>query len=296
MTMRLESAGLYELSDVDYFADPCPKPSLTQSIAKTLLTRSPMHAAWEHPRLNPVFELNTDKKFDLGNIAHALLLGRGRDFALVDAEDWRTKAAREDRERAIKSGKIPVLTKLLKTAEEMVDVAREQLRACSVTWAEGRDVKSEATIVWQEDDIWLRSKLDRLVFTKRGATVMDYKTTGISAAEDAMSARIYDQGWDIQAAMHARGLASLYPLMAGCTTHLFIVQETFKPYALSVVEMPESVMTGGAKRLQRAIDTWTDCLKANRWPSYATTVRQLHYPDWALRRLEMDTMATEAAE
>ncbi len=34
-----------------YFADPAAQPSLTQSIAKILIEKSPLHAWHEHPRL-----------------------------------------------------------------------------------------------------------------------------------------------------------------------------------------------------------------------------------------------------
>jgi hypothetical protein len=81
MTMRITQPGIYlDMSAVDYFADPCPSPSLTQSVAKRLIDRSPLHAWTIHPRLNPAFEADDPTKYDIGNIAHRLLLGRGKEL------------------------------------------------------------------------------------------------------------------------------------------------------------------------------------------------------------------------
>ena len=97
----ITAPGIYTDFPVDqYRADPCPQPSLTQSIAKVILDHSPLHAWHAHPRLNPRFVQDEEKKFDIGNTAHALLIGRGKSIAVIDADDWRTKAAKEAREAA----------------------------------------------------------------------------------------------------------------------------------------------------------------------------------------------------
>jgi PDDEXK-like domain of unknown function (DUF3799) len=307
----IKEPGLYEITDDQYFSDPCPQPSLTQSIAKILLSRSPMHAAHAHPRINPHYVADDDKKFDLGNICHAHLMGRGRDFHLVDADDWRTKAAQEERKRAIARGQLPVLRKVMVQGLAMHHAVTEAISECSIGWQVPTGVKSEATMIWRErgdlmesgprrrsnkkqKHIWLRTKMDRVVFSGNRVTVYDYKTTAMSAAESDVGHRLYDSGWDIQAAMHSRGLVALHPLMAGCTKHIFIVQETKPPYACNLFELPESVLTGGRLRLQKAVTIWSDCIKRNEWPGYTKEVRPIFYPDWTLKRLEAEGFATEA--
>jgi hypothetical protein len=104
--MKIDRPGIYPgISDADYRADPCPVPSLTQSLCKVILAGSPKHAWTESPRLNPNFEPDDDAKFDVGNASHRLVLGRGKDFEIVDAADWRTKAAQEARETRRSSAK-----------------------------------------------------------------------------------------------------------------------------------------------------------------------------------------------
>jgi hypothetical protein len=77
--MIADKPGLYYGIDVnDYLADPCPDASLNASTAKILYEQSPRHAKHFHPRLNPKFRPGDDKKFDIPNVAHMLMLGRGR--------------------------------------------------------------------------------------------------------------------------------------------------------------------------------------------------------------------------
>src|SRR4051812_46738879 len=98
---KITAPGIYlDVAANDYHADPCPAPSLTQSVAKILLAKSPLHAWHAHPRLNPDYQHNDDTKFDVGNIAHKMLLGRGKQIEVLEFDDWRTKAAKEAREKA----------------------------------------------------------------------------------------------------------------------------------------------------------------------------------------------------
>jgi hypothetical protein len=129
---------------------PCPAPSLTQSVAKILLEKSPLHAWHAHPRLNPDYQHDDATKFDIGNIAHKMLLGRGKEIVVLeDFDDWRTKAAKEAREEAAAAGKLAVLGKHAARADRMVNAAREQLElrgsaTCSAptatakSWSRGR--------------------------------------------------------------------------------------------------------------------------------------------------------------
>jgi hypothetical protein len=80
-------------------------------VAKILLDRSPLHAWHAHPRLNPDYRHDDDTKFDVGNIAHKLMLGRGKDIVVLEFDDWRTKAAKDAREAAAAAGKLAVLGK-----------------------------------------------------------------------------------------------------------------------------------------------------------------------------------------
>ena len=95
--------GIYTMTAQDYHAGPCPAPELSNSLIKVLLGQSPLHAWTKHPKLNPGFRQYESDKFDRGTAAHSMLLEGEDNIVIVDAEDWRTKAAKEAREAARKA-------------------------------------------------------------------------------------------------------------------------------------------------------------------------------------------------
>ena len=80
----IETAGVYQMPAEEYHADPCPEPSLSASLIKTLLARSPLHAWHEHPRLNPNVVKEERKEYDRGSAAHALLLEGEDRMAVIE--------------------------------------------------------------------------------------------------------------------------------------------------------------------------------------------------------------------
>jgi hypothetical protein len=236
--MKIDRPGIYPgISDADYRADPCPVPSLTQSLCKVILAGSPKHAWTESPRLNPNFETDDDAKFDVGNASHRLVLGRGKDFEIVDAADWRTKAAQEARETAAAVGKIGILKHQFERAVTMSEAAAVQLKRHkdSDAFTNG---DAEVMIAWEEDGIWFRALVDWLHKDLR--TIDDFKTTGMSVADHVIGHRAVGGGWHLQAAFIERGLDILDPPGAGRRLFRFVAQEDYPPHALNVMHMSEA--------------------------------------------------------
>lgn len=294
----IEAPGIFlDMLECEYRRDPFPLPSLTQSIAKILLAKSPLHAWHAHPRLNPDFRPDDDTKFDVGNIAHKLLIGRGKEIELLEGfDDWRKKEAKEKREEAAMVGKIAVLGKHYALADRMVKAAREQLelRGLENLFADGHG-HGEVCVAWQEGPIWLRQLIDWL---SSDATIFaDYKTTDMSAAPDGLGRMMSNMGWHIQASMGERGLDIVDPDNAGRRTFLFVVQETEKPYALNVVEVSEAWLTIGRQQLGRAVEMWADCMSTDRWPGYPSEVVMPDMPGWLEAQYlnsALDAVATRA--
>lgn len=284
--LRIDKPGIYyDMDPADYYADPCDKPSLTQSIAKILLNRSPAHAALEHPRLRPPPEEDEEaEKYSrakaIGCAAHAYLIGRGKDIAVGGFKDWRSRDAQAFRLEAESTGKNVILAKHNKAALEMVACAQYQIEAAGLASAFWIG-KGEVVLVWKEGPIWFRTMIDWL----EGTTVCsDYKTGGVSFNPLDIDAKLVEDGWDIQAAMHERGLDALDPSGIGRRKFYFIAQENSPPYALTPVVLPEAVMTMGRKKLQHAVDIWADCIANNRWPAYPARIHVAQYPGWAETR------------
>lgn len=268
----------FDMPSADYFADPCPEPSLTQSIAKVLLAQSPGHARLEHPRLNPQPPQPEEyaAALAIGNAAHALMCGRGKDVVILEHDNFRTKAAQEQRDEISASGKTPILAKHHARAKAMVYAARNQLDAAG--WIDAfYKGRGEVVLAWQEEGIWLRTMVDWIELAGHAS---DYKTTGMSVAPQNIGRLAVDAGWDVQAAMHERALNALEPKLAGRRRFRFIAQENFEPYALVPVELSEHWLTMGRKKLEFAISIWRRCIDNDEWPLYPSEPITPEYPGW----------------
>jgi hypothetical protein len=280
--MRISEAGIYrDVSATDYFSDPCPAPSLTQSIAKILIERSPAHARLAHPRLAPpATEEDAVEPYSaakaIGNAAHLLMTRRGKDVVEGAFDDWRTKEAKLLRDAALANGHTPILSKHLARAHEMVRAAAGQLMSA----------EHENAFVLGHGG----TMIDWLIDTRRA---YDLKTTGLSVAPHVAVERPSLEGWDIQAAMFERGLDALDPDGAGRREFVFINQENAPPYALVPVRISEFDLEMGRRKLQHAVEIWSRCMATNTWPLYPSETITSHprpYTEarWLERELEHD--------
>ena len=115
--------GLYgHVPEDEYHAD---RESLSVSGAKDLL-RAPALYQW---RLDHAEEHDY---FDFGSAAHAYLLGAGRPVESVDAADWRSAAARAERDRIRDEGSIPVLLQEWVRIQDMADAISHHRMASSL--------------------------------------------------------------------------------------------------------------------------------------------------------------------
>jgi len=280
MIGRIANPGCYpQVTAAAYFADPCPLPSLTQSLCKILLERSALHAWTAHPRLNPNYAPSDDTGFDIPNIAHRLLIGRGKEVSVLPEEyaDWRKRDARMLRAGGEAVGKLVVLAKHHAVAQAMARAARATLEDRALGWLFGPGGDGECMLAWYERATWCRQLLDWLSSDR--TVYCDYKTTAASAAPHALARRMVENGWAIQAAFAERGLATLFG--PGKRRFLFVTQEVSPPYALTVAELSEAVLTMGRKQVQAALALWERCLADNRWPAYPHDIVWPEYPAWA---------------
>lgn len=279
--MKIDKPGtFFDFDTADYFADPCPVPSLTQSVAKTIIEKSPRHAMLEHPRLAPLSDGDDEaekyvKAQAIGNAAHEMLLGRGKQVAVLDFDAFRSKEAKQSRDEAAAAGKVPILAKHFEQAEAMVEAARPQIAAISGCEAAFIDGRAEVVVANCEGETWLRSMIDWMETPRR---LWDLKTTGMVAAPWGIGRMMVDAGWDVQAAMQERILDVLDPDGAGRRTFRFVCVENEPPFAATVSELTESVMTMGRKKLTYAIDLWQRCMASGDWPAYPAEIILPEYP------------------
>lgn len=271
----ISQPGIYSIPASEYHSDPCMEPSLSASIAKTLLTQSPWHAKHEHPRLNPALVREESEAFDLGTAAHAYLLEGVSSFEVIDAENFLTKDARAKRDAARLAGKTPILARRLADVKAMAEAAWVQLAAHEAMPEPFKKGKPEQTLVWQEGPIWCRARVDWL--HESGAYMDDLKTSSASANPDDWTRTLFGAGYDIQAAFYLRGLKALTGQDA---TFRFVVQENYAPFALSVIALAPDALALAERKVRRAIELWRACLDCDLFPGYPTQICYAELPPW----------------
>lgn len=274
--MRIDRPGVYEMSAEDYHADPCEAPSLSSSVAKLLINSTPLHAWTAHPRLNPDAEREDEERFDLGNACHSLILHDPKKFEIIDAPDWRTKQAKDQREAARECGKIPLLAEQWTRVQAMAHSLRLQLARHQDARNAFTNGKPEQTLIWREGETWCRARLDWL--PNAGNFFDDYKSTVVGADPDAFSRNLFNLGYDVQDAFYTRGIRALG--LCEKPAFRFIVQETQAPHAISVVALMPSAVDLAAHKVARAIDIWQTCMRTGYWPGYPLRTCYVEAPAW----------------
>ena len=288
----IDRPGIYDLTMAEYLADPVgPAPSLSASIAHLLISRSPAHAKRQHPRLTPDYIAEESDAFDLGTAAHAYVLEGGFNLEIIDALDWRTQAARAARDAARAAGKTPVLAHRFVLVQAMAEAAREQLARHAARPIPLTNGQAERTLVWQEEGVWCRARLDWLHADHR--VLDDYKTCQ-NANPEAFTRSLFAFGYSVQAAFYLRGMAAVFGEAE--RAFRFIAQETSPPYALAVMALAPDAMVLAEKQVQMALKLWRECLSSGEWPSYEPRIAYADVPAWIEAAwLAKEVRAEEAA-
>jgi hypothetical protein len=176
------------------------------------------------------------------------VLGRGKDFEIVDAADWRTKAAQEARETAAAVGKIGILKHQFERAVTMSEAAAVQLKRHkdSDAFTNG---DAEVMIAWEEDGIWFRALVDWLHKDLRTIDdLQDHRHVGRRSRHRASRRRprLASAG-----GFHRARSRRLDPPGAGRRLFRFVGQEDYPPHALNVMHMSEYVADDGPQADRR---------------------------------------------
>jgi hypothetical protein len=264
---------------VTYHADTFgPVPSLSASIAHVLDSRSPQHAFSQHPRLGGAPRRVSDT-MDRGTLAHRLLLDAGPEVVVVAADDWRTKAAKEERDEARSRGAVPVLVEDYDAASEVADMLRQRFADLGIVL----DGKSEVVALWTEvaDDgteVQCKGMIDHL----KTPIFYDLKSTR-DAHPNACVRSIDTYGYAIQHAAYSSGLAKIRPEFAGRIDGVFVFFELELPFAVFPTRLSGQFRELGARRWRRAVNAWARCLREDRWPGYAEEIVTSEPTPWAMK-------------
>lgn len=258
-----------DLPETEYHAHP----ALSSSGARKLLPPScPAVFAWE--RDNPP---EPKAVFDLGSAAHKLVLGAGLPIRVIDAKDWRTKAAQEQRDAARACDEIPLLTHEHETVRGMAaalgchPVARQLFE----------DGTPEVSLFWRDgrSGVECRARADWFTTNALGEPVIvDYKTCA-SADPRAVARSVASYGYNVQQAWYVEGAVATG--LAEDPGFLFVFQEKSPPYPVTVVALDREAVRVGTVRARRARSIYAECVASGEWPGYSDEVVRLSLPIWA---------------
>lgn len=264
--------GVYgDLSDEAYHADPVPAGSLSSSGAKALLPPS-CPATYAYEREHPVYKA----EYDLGHAAHLMVLGTGPELWVVDADNWQTKKAREDRDTARADGQVPLLAADYDTVQAMALALRQHPEAGSLFDPFGA---AEQSMFWVDDEtgVWCRGRVDWL-----GEDIVDYKTTTDVSLEHIrweIAKRHYHQ----QADWYLTGAAKL-GAVGPDVRFRFIFQAKTAPYLVTVVDLDDEALQIGHERNQLALEIYLDCTTAGVWPAHTSGIETVSLPRSVVRQ------------
>lgn len=272
MTAAME--GVVEgLSDAEYHAH-----AALSSTEARLLLQSPAKYRWRKD--NPPL-IDDSPKFDIGKAVHAKVLGAGADVVVVDADDWRTKAARDAREEARAAGKAPLLTREFEAVNAMSESVLAHPTARALLSQPGA---AEVSAFTEVDAVPVRARFDYLPTRSDKRTVAaDLKTT-VDASKRAFESSVaryeyaVQRGWylDILQAITGETDAEL----------VFIAVEKEPPYLVAVYQLPTVWAEKGHVMAARARALWAECTASAEWPGYPREVQLLDEPVWHVFQYE----------
>lgn len=261
-----------DLPEDIYHGDPVPGGSLSSGGARTLLEPGgPARFAWE--RANP--RTTSTDAFDLGHAVHTMALGSGPEIAVVDALDWRTKAAREAKAQAYAEGKTPMLDKHYQCVIAMVESLRRHPIVGGFLAAEGQP---ELSAFWVDEatGVWCRARYDKPVRDRHGDLVIFDLKTCERADDNSAGKSTGNYGYHQQDPWYRDAAIALG--LDDDPGFVFVFVEKQPPHLINVVVLDDEALEVGRRRNAAALRIYAGCMSSGIWPGYGTDITTVGLP------------------
>ena len=259
--------------------------ALSPSTGFALTTESALQAWTFHRLLGGKRKKDTDAT-STGKLYHAGLLEDGAGIEVIDADAFRSNAAKAARDLAISKGLLPIVQPKWEQMQPALERIKENIAktdysldgGCSevkVEWTEPADCKAggvpcHARLDWLSDD---------------AAKIIDIKTTEGSVHPDTCAAKLVREGGALQEAANVSAISRIFPDLAGRVSFTFLFIQTKEPFDVVPIESDGSMRELGERQWQRAIGLWAGCRESGRWPGHSTgRAIRVGAPAWALAR------------
>jgi hypothetical protein len=278
------SARILECTDLQYLNDELsPVPTLSKTIASLIESKSTLHGWSAHPRLGGVKKQATDVQNE-GAVMHKLLLGKGAEIAVINADSFRTNRAKDLRDEALAANKIPVKVADFEDQAVAASKITDAFRSLGYEFTGQSEVAIEWTETIDDKEVLCRCRIDHLVSTTHGAILYDVKRLR-SAHPDDVTRIVEDYAFDIQHVAYRRAVkAHLGRNLGTDPQFLFLLCEPEPPYAVNHIELDSLWEDIGVLRWERALRLWHGCLTSGSWPGYANASPTIITPPSWVRR------------
>lgn len=126
----------------------------------------------------------------------------------------------------------------------------------------------------------LKARLDRLQFGSGSRLqILDLKTSD-SASPHEFKRKVSSLSYDLQAAWYTRLAQEAFPGFE--VEFLFVVVERSRPHGIRVFRASESLIANGQRKMDRALEKFSQCSAINLWDGYDPEITDLELPSWAM--------------
>ena len=267
-------------------------PRLSPSIGHKLTTESALSAWSAHRLLGGVKSKPTDSQRD-GRLWHAMLLEDGGGIEVLDFDSFRTKDAREARDKAEHEGKIPIVAAKWDAMKIGAHRILEQLHAAGIQL----DGKVEERIEWNEQSTMTGESVpcSGYIDHRNDLRIDDLKTGEVCVTLNMAAGIIAKSHSLLQGAAYPSAIAAIHEVDRERVEMRYIFVQTKEPYCVTPVTLSGEFRELAHLRWQRAIDDWGKYLalgtERKHWPGPCEGIGVVHPPGWMMAlELEMEAM------
>lgn len=208
--------------------------------------------------------------YDVGTLGHSLILEGSLDdlVARIDADSYRSNAAKEARDQAYNDGLIPINNAEVDTILTPVEAMRDAVMGHPVAGPLLTGHQAEVSLFWEQDGVPCKGRLD--AYHPDRGMVVDLKLLRSARPSDVQK-QISDLGYYIQAAHYLNGVREV----TGFTPDwLFVTAQKTEPYTVSVHRLHPDALQAAQHRISYALHRWRDATSTNTWPGYTGIYEQ----------------------
>lgn|GEM_PF-1198822 len=252
-------------------------PALGSTSLKHLLISPATYRWWADNPTPP------KDSYDLGSVAHALILGVGK-YAVSPHATYHSAPAKKWKADQYAAGITPIRQDDHDDAQRMAEAVLDHPEAGGILAATtAREVSMLADLPTGPDGIPVacKARIDALLPTAE----IDIKTTSAQLTPYALAKTLHDYGYHVQGGgyrlvMQAVGLPAVDRLIVWVTKK--------PPHLVAVTRITDRAIERGIERATRARELWLHCTLSGQWPGPMPGITDLDLPEYAYRNNSED--------